>query len=103
MAKSKPNDKAKKQARKEAKKMATSNESPEQLYAAALTFIEQQQPAEAFQQAQKLYEIVQISFPFVSFLSICACASRIFSQGNTFSTNTLKVPSLNFGSACSTS
>ena len=59
MAKSKPNDKAKKQARKEAKKMATSNESPEQLYAAALTFIEQQQPAEAFQQAQKLYEIVQ--------------------------------------------
>jgi tetratricopeptide (TPR) repeat protein len=59
MAKSKPNDKAKKQARKEAKKMATSNESPEQLYAAALTFIEQQQPAEALQQALKLYEIVQ--------------------------------------------
>lgn len=55
MAKSKPNDKAKKQA----KKMAPITESPEQLYAAALTFIEQQQPQEALQQAQKLYQLVQ--------------------------------------------
>jgi predicted Zn-dependent protease len=59
MAKSKPNDKEKKQVRKEAKKMASSNESPEQLYGAALGFIEQQQPEEALQQAQKLYEVVQ--------------------------------------------
>ena len=59
MAKSKPNDKAKKQARKEAKKMAPITESPEQLYAAALTFIEQQQPQEALEQAQKLYQLVQ--------------------------------------------
>lgn len=59
MAKSKPNDKAKKQARKEAKKMASSNESPEQLYAAALGFLEQQRPEEALQQAQKLYQVVQ--------------------------------------------
>jgi tetratricopeptide (TPR) repeat protein len=55
MAKSKPNNKGKKQA----KKMASSNESPEQLYAAALGFIEQQRPEEALQQAQKLYELVQ--------------------------------------------
>jgi tetratricopeptide (TPR) repeat protein len=55
MAKSKPNQKAKKQA----KKMAPINESPEQLYAAALTFIEQQQPQEALEQAQKLYQLVQ--------------------------------------------
>jgi tetratricopeptide (TPR) repeat protein len=55
MAKSKPNDKGKKQA----KKMASSNESPEKLYAAALGFIEQQRPEEALQQAQKLYELVQ--------------------------------------------
>lgn len=58
MAKSKPNDKAKKQARKEAKKMAPT-ESPEELYASALTFVEQSQPLEALQQAQKLYEVVQ--------------------------------------------
>lgn len=58
MAKSKPSNKAEKQARKEAKKMA-SNESPEELYAAALTFIEQSQPLEALQQAEKLYNAVQ--------------------------------------------
>lgn len=55
MAKSKPNHKA----RKDAKKMASNNESPEQLYAAALTFVEQSQPLEALEQAQKLYEAVQ--------------------------------------------
>lgn len=59
MAKSKPNDKAKKQARKEAKKMAPITESPEQLYANALTFIEQQQPQEGLKEAEKLYKLVQ--------------------------------------------
>ncbi|KAL1585363.1 hypothetical protein WHR41_05910 [Cladosporium halotolerans] len=57
MAKSKPS-KADSKARKQAKKMAT-NETPEQLYASALTFVEQSQPLEALQQAQKLYNAVQ--------------------------------------------
>jgi len=55
MAKSKPNNKGK----KPAKKMPSINESPEELYAAALGFIEQQRPEEALQQAEKLYKVVQ--------------------------------------------
>lgn len=49
------------------------------------------------------YPIVQMIFPFVLLLSISSCAFTISSHGNTLSIGTLKLPSRNFGNACSTS
>ena len=55
MAKTKPN----KQAQKQAKKMAASKQTPEQLYATAIELVEQSQPDEALKHAKKLWTLVQ--------------------------------------------
>ncbi|KAK3725107.1 hypothetical protein LTR37_000618 [Vermiconidia calcicola] len=62
MAKTKPGQKQQ-QAKKQSKKMSNGStkpkETPEELYAAALTLVEQSQPDEALKKAQKLWTQVQ--------------------------------------------